>query len=163
MLRALRRAQSRAFIAANPKAAQPWDSPKFKIPGGDSRGVYLEKGWRVTPARSQWPGLTVEEVLPDWSRYTALLIELGNPGERPLTVLLRIDDDIAHERYNDRYNGSFTLAPHQRTTWRIPVASLAHRTVGRNLDLTRIRRVILFQDSAGQADPYVLYGLRLEP
>jgi hypothetical protein len=30
-------AKARAWIAANPKAAQPWDRPKFKIPGGDTQ------------------------------------------------------------------------------------------------------------------------------
>ena len=30
-------AQARAWIAANPKAKQPWDAPKFRFPGGDSR------------------------------------------------------------------------------------------------------------------------------
>lgn len=120
-------------------------------------------GWRVTPARSQWPGLTVDEVLPDWSAYRALAIEVRNPGDRPLTLLLRIDDEYAHRRYSDRYNGSITLAPHQRSTWRIPLARLSHRTAGRNLELTHMRRVILYQDSPGLADPYVLHDLRLEP
>jgi hypothetical protein len=119
-------------------------------------------GWRITPARSQWPGLTVEEVLPDWSRYGSLVLDVRNPGDRPVALLLRVDDAIAHERYSDRYNGSIVLAAHQRTTWRIPLTALSHRTAGRNLDLTRMRRVILFQDVSGQADPYVLYSLRLE-
>ena len=30
-------AQAAAWIAANPKAKQPWDQPKFRFPGGDSR------------------------------------------------------------------------------------------------------------------------------
>ena len=30
-------AKARAWIAASPKAQQPWDAPKFRFPGGDSR------------------------------------------------------------------------------------------------------------------------------
>ena len=43
-------AQSRAFIAANPKAAQPWDSPKFKIPGGDSRSPAVVQMLAIGPS-----------------------------------------------------------------------------------------------------------------
>lgn len=119
-------------------------------------------GWRITPTRSPWPGLTVDEVLPDWSAYRTLAIELRNPGEQPLTLLLRIDDAFEHRRYSDRYNASIRVAAHQSSTWRIPLTMLSHRTAGRNLDLTHMRRVILYQDSADTLDPYVLLDLRLE-
>jgi 3-hydroxyacyl-CoA dehydrogenase/enoyl-CoA hydratase/3-hydroxybutyryl-CoA epimerase len=43
-------AQARAWIAANPKARQPWDQPKFKFPGGDSRTPAVAQMWAVAPA-----------------------------------------------------------------------------------------------------------------
>ncbi|MFN9012553.1 MAG: 3-hydroxyacyl-CoA dehydrogenase NAD-binding domain-containing protein [Pseudomonadota bacterium] len=50
-------AKARAWIAANPKARQPWDQPKFKFPGGDSRSPALVPMWAIAPsiasARSQ--------------------------------------------------------------------------------------------------------------
>jgi len=43
-------AQARAWIAANPKAKQPWDQPKFKFPGGDSRTPAVAQMWAVAPS-----------------------------------------------------------------------------------------------------------------
>jgi 3-hydroxyacyl-CoA dehydrogenase/enoyl-CoA hydratase/3-hydroxybutyryl-CoA epimerase len=43
-------AQARAWIAANPKARQPWDQPKFKIPGGDSRSPGVVQMLAIAPS-----------------------------------------------------------------------------------------------------------------
>jgi 3-hydroxyacyl-CoA dehydrogenase/enoyl-CoA hydratase/3-hydroxybutyryl-CoA epimerase len=43
-------AKARAWIAANPKAAAPWDQPKFKIPGGDSRSPAVVQMLAIGPS-----------------------------------------------------------------------------------------------------------------
>jgi 3-hydroxyacyl-CoA dehydrogenase / enoyl-CoA hydratase / 3-hydroxybutyryl-CoA epimerase len=43
-------AQARAWIAANPKAKQPWDQPKFRFPGGDSKSPAMAQLWAIAPA-----------------------------------------------------------------------------------------------------------------
>ena len=43
-------AKARAWIAANPKAAQPWDQPKFRIPGGDSRSPAVVQVLAIAPS-----------------------------------------------------------------------------------------------------------------
>ena len=43
-------AQARAWIVANPKAKQPWDQPKFKIPGGDSRSPGVVQMLAIAPS-----------------------------------------------------------------------------------------------------------------
>jgi 3-hydroxyacyl-CoA dehydrogenase/enoyl-CoA hydratase/3-hydroxybutyryl-CoA epimerase len=46
-------AQARAWIAANPKAQpcrQPWDQPKFKMPGGDSKSPAMAQLWSIAPS-----------------------------------------------------------------------------------------------------------------
>lgn len=43
-------AKARAWIAANPKAQQPWDNPKFKWPGGDSRSEGGKQLWAIAPS-----------------------------------------------------------------------------------------------------------------
>jgi len=43
-------AQARAWIVANPKARQPWDQPKFRFPGGDSRSPAAVQVFSVGPA-----------------------------------------------------------------------------------------------------------------
>ena len=43
-------AQARAWIAANPQARQPWDQPRFKMPGGDSRSPAMAQLWSIAPS-----------------------------------------------------------------------------------------------------------------
>jgi len=43
-------AQARAWIAANPKARQPWDVPKFRFPGGDSRSPAMAQMFAIAPS-----------------------------------------------------------------------------------------------------------------
>ncbi len=43
-------AQARAWALANPKARQPWDVPKFKFPGGDSKSPAMAQLWSVAPS-----------------------------------------------------------------------------------------------------------------
>jgi 3-hydroxyacyl-CoA dehydrogenase / enoyl-CoA hydratase / 3-hydroxybutyryl-CoA epimerase len=43
-------AKARAWIAANPKAKQPWDQPKFRFPGGDSRSPGVVQMLAIAPS-----------------------------------------------------------------------------------------------------------------
>ena len=43
-------AKARAWILANPKAKQPWDQPKFKFPGGDSRSPAVAQMFAIAPS-----------------------------------------------------------------------------------------------------------------
>ncbi len=42
--------QASAWCLANPKARQPWDLPKFRFPGGDSRAPAVAQMFSVAPA-----------------------------------------------------------------------------------------------------------------
>ena len=42
--------QARDWIMANPKAQQPWDAPKFRFPGGDSRSPAIAQLMSVAPS-----------------------------------------------------------------------------------------------------------------
>ena len=56
-------AQARAWIVANPKARQPWDQPKFRIPGGDSRAPAIAQLFSVAPSVAS---------ARSWGNYPAL-------------------------------------------------------------------------------------------
>jgi 3-hydroxyacyl-CoA dehydrogenase/enoyl-CoA hydratase/3-hydroxybutyryl-CoA epimerase len=43
-------AMARAWCLANPKAKQPWDMPKFRFPGGDSRAPAVAQMWAIAPS-----------------------------------------------------------------------------------------------------------------
>lgn len=60
-------AQARAWIAANPKAKQPWDQPKFRFPGGDSRSPAVVQMLAIAPsvaaAKSQGNYPAIEHIM----------------------------------------------------------------------------------------------------
>ena len=43
-------AQARAWCRANPKVQQPWDAPKFRFPGGDSRAPAVAQLFSIAPS-----------------------------------------------------------------------------------------------------------------
>ena len=57
-------AQARAWIAANPAPKQPWDAPKFRYPGGDSRSPGVAQMLAIAPSMASaksygnYPALT---------------------------------------------------------------------------------------------------------
>ncbi len=73
-------AQARAWILAHPQAAQPWDLPKFKFPGGDSRAPGVVQMWSVAPsvasAKSQGNYPAVQYILS--AIYEGGLVDIDN-------------------------------------------------------------------------------------
>ncbi|MDP2006039.1 MAG: 3-hydroxyacyl-CoA dehydrogenase NAD-binding domain-containing protein [Rubrivivax sp.] len=57
-------ARARAWCLAHPKAQQPWDAPKFRFPGGDSRVPAVAQLFSVAPSvaavksRGNYPAVT---------------------------------------------------------------------------------------------------------
>ncbi|WP_119292909.1 3-hydroxyacyl-CoA dehydrogenase NAD-binding domain-containing protein [Azohydromonas sediminis] len=43
-------AKAKAWCLAHPKARQPWDEPKFRFPGGDSRSPAVAQLWSIAPS-----------------------------------------------------------------------------------------------------------------
>jgi 3-hydroxyacyl-CoA dehydrogenase/enoyl-CoA hydratase/3-hydroxybutyryl-CoA epimerase len=55
--------QARAWCLANPKAQQPWDAPKFRYPGGDSRSPAVAQMLAIAPAMA---------AAKSWNNYPAI-------------------------------------------------------------------------------------------
>lgn len=95
-----------------------------------------------------WPGVTIEEPQPDWTGYRSLLVELRNPGERSLPLIVRVHD-AAHERLRrqrleDRYNGRFELAPQTTRRLEIPLTTIETAPEDRRMDMRHIAGIVIF-------------------
>jgi 3-hydroxyacyl-CoA dehydrogenase/enoyl-CoA hydratase/3-hydroxybutyryl-CoA epimerase len=55
--------QARAWINAHPKAQQPWDAPKFRFPGGDSRSPGVAQMFSIGPSMAS---------AKSWGNYPAI-------------------------------------------------------------------------------------------
>ncbi|MCA9970949.1 MAG: enoyl-CoA hydratase/isomerase family protein [Anaerolineales bacterium] len=81
-------AQARAWIAANPSPAQPWDQPGYRLPGGDPSHP------RVAQMLSVAPAMLMQKT---WGNYPAPLAILSAMAEGA-----RVDFDTA-SRIESRY------------------------------------------------------------
>lgn len=73
-------AQARAWIAANPKAVAPWDAPKFRYPGGDSRSPAVAQMLAIGPSMAS---------AKSFGNYPALIHIMSSVFEGGLTDIDR--------------------------------------------------------------------------
>jgi hypothetical protein len=116
----------------------------------------------VQPDRGHWPGISLEEVWPDWRDYSTLVIDLTNPGTQAFWIFVRIDDRRPDPQYEDRYNRQFYLESQARRILRIPLAEIESAPNGPAIDLAHMRKIKLFEDGSAPNYPFFLNSLRLE-
>lgn len=114
--------------------------------------------------------LTWNRVRRDWSPYDALLLDVTNPGDKPMSGYVLIADRAWADKnrsYWNRHNGSAVFAP-GRTTWVIPIGGLYRGEAGsrnndikRNIDADSIVRLDFGFGRKGAAGSVIIDDLRL--
>jgi VanZ family protein len=128
----------RARIEHRPMAA-PWAAS----PGESTLQVDFGSG--------PWPGLNFLEPAPDWRSYAALALDLTNPADVPLTLVLRVHDVRHDNRREDRFNRTFQVPPRTRTVLRVPLAEIESAPRARSLDIGHVAGLILFRADSSAA------------
>lgn len=108
-------------------------------------GEHSEWGLQVRLERERSPGLRHEEPAPDWRGHRVLKLDLVNPGEARLRLMLRVHDAKHDQRHEDRFNLAFTLQPHSRRVLEVPLEAIAEAPKDRRLDLGRVAGLVLFE------------------
>jgi len=109
-----------------------------------------------------YPGLVIEEPLPDWSGYRTLVIHVRNLHDVTAPIVVRVHDRRHNQESEDRYNQSFELAADAHETLRIPLEGIRQAPHGRQMDLTAIRGVVVFQTAANVPLSFAVSEIRLE-
>jgi hypothetical protein len=107
-------------------------------------------------------GLVLDEPAPDWSRFSLLAVDVTNPNDVTLQLVLRIHDLRHTWEHTDRYNGRFELPAHARQILRVPLSDVAAAPQGRRMDLRHIRGIALFVPLNARPQPFVVSRLWLE-
>jgi VanZ family protein len=94
---------------------------------------------------NQHGGMSVDEPFPDWRAVHTLVLDLRNPGETDLSLVLRVHDRAHNYQFQDRFNREFTLRARERLEIAIPIADIEHAPAGRLMDLSQITGIILFR------------------
>ena len=91
--------RARAWIAEHPQARQPWDTPRFRYPGGDSRSPAMAQMFSIAPSIA---------AAKSWGNYPAITHILSCVFEGGLTD---IDNALAIE---SRYFAACVVSPESR-------------------------------------------------
>lgn len=109
-----------------------------------------------------WPGVSLDEPVPDWRGYRTLALDVANPGPAPLPLQLRVNDRRHNGHTDDRFNTEFSLPPSTRLTIRIALEDIAHAPRARRMDLGRISQLILFRDTGAPDQVLLLHRIWLQ-
>jgi hypothetical protein len=119
-------------------------------------------GLLVQPDPGHWPGVSLDEVWPDWRGYSTLVVDLSNPGTQAFGIFVRIDDRRPDPQYKERYNQQFQLPPQSRRVVRIPLMEIESAPSGAPIDLAHMQKIMLFEDGSTPTYAFHLNSLRLE-
>ena len=100
-------------------------------------------------------GITLDEPYPDWRTAQTLVLDLRNPDERDLSLVVRVHDRAHNYQFQDRFNREFTLRAHEQLEMAIPITEIEHAPASRLMDLSQIAGIIVFRDrgtTAGNFD-----------
>ena len=103
---------------------------------------------------SDYPGITFQLPMHNWSRYEMLSLDIYNPQEEVLAMGMRIDDMKEYPAFDNRYNNSFSIKPGMNHL-RIRLTSLFTSGTKRGINLKNIHRCLVFM--AQPHKKYVLY------
>jgi hypothetical protein len=106
-----------------------------------------------------WPGVDFDAGGQDWSGYQAWAFDLYNPGS-DFILRMRIDDDGDCNGYGNRFDHELPVS----SAWNnisIPMEEILRGPRSRELNLTEIRRVVIFISIADGPRKFFLDNIRL--
>ena len=101
-----------------------------------------------------YAGISIDEPYPDWRTMHTLVLELRNPGEFALPLVLRVHDRAHNYQFQDRFNLVFALPARGRREIAIRIAEIEHAPAGRLMDLSHIAGVMVFRDRTTMAGSF---------
>ena len=110
-----------------------------------------------------YPGLVLDEPARDWRGYSSLELRLRSRSAEGTRVNLRVHDVAHNHQFSDRYNAGFDLKGSGEQTLRIPLERIQRGPATRELDLSAIRGLVVFQEYGNEPPRFVLQDIRLVP
>ena len=95
-------------------------------------------------APGAYPGIGIVEPHPDWSGYRVLVITIVSDLDAPLPLAIRVHDAAHDQRYEDRFNRALTRRAGGEPVRRSSSTTSGARPDRREMDMRRIRGVVLF-------------------
>lgn len=147
-----------------------WEMKFVQASDSDLQVVPPPAGWgksvedrvgRVTFHTKTYPGIRIAEPYPDWRGYSYFQLDIFSELSRPQSMVIRIDDFHHNNEYTDRFNKVITISPGLNHI-RIPIDDIRQALVGREMDLSAMKAVLLFAVNPPEAFSLYIDNVRLE-
>ncbi|MEP7244182.1 MAG: hypothetical protein ABI885_10895 [Gammaproteobacteria bacterium] len=112
--------------------------------------------------RNYTAGVRMTEPRADWHEFDALAVDVTNPGDKPLGLIVRVHDKTHNWETEDRYNGHSVVPPHTRMIERIPLSVIEAAPQGRKMDLRQIAGIAVFTENHSPQKVFLLSRFSLE-
>ena len=103
-----------------------------------------EQAFRVGMDSGPYPGVQSIEPYPKWRGYQSLAVDITNPGDASIDLVIRVHDRQHNRTFKDRFNGPAKIGPQTRMTIVIPLESIERAPDGRLLNLDAVANVGVF-------------------
>ncbi len=102
----------------------------------------------------KYPRIRIRELYPDWNGYSQLYLEIFSELSAPQRIVIWINDRYDKSRPGDGYKNTLTIVPGLNQI-QIPLHEIRMGPVGREMNLSGIKEVMLFARSP--AEEFTLY------
>lgn len=147
-----------------------WEKQFLNLENAQLEIVRAPAGWKdsaednvgkVTFEKAQYPGVSIYETAPDWSRYNYLSFEVYSEMPDTVSLSIRIDDIHHNCNFDDRYTGRFRIHPGENTVM-ISFEALRQTPSGRFMDMEQITHLVIFMVDPPEPRTLYLDQIRLE-
>lgn len=116
---------------------------------------------QLTLLAGPYPGMTLRELSPVWSGYSALVFDLYSPRTDTIELEFRVNDRSHNEKYNDRFNAVLKIVPGVNH-FRFELDRVTKTGSGRLMDLSDMGTIVLFVHRPADSIQVLLSSFRLE-
>jgi VanZ family protein len=108
-----------------------------------------------------YPGLVLHEPYPDWRGFNRLVLTVLSEVDAPLALTIRVHDVWHDHRYEDRFNKKLVITRGEHLIT-IPLEEIRNAPRHREMDLRRVRGIVMYAYRLGRRADVYLGPIRLE-
>jgi hypothetical protein len=147
-----------------------WEMKFVKGSDSDVQMVLPPLGWgksandrvgQVVFHTKKYPGIRIDEPYPDWDGYSYLQLDIFSELPTSQPIAIRIDDQYDKYRFEDGFNKTLTIFPGLNQI-QIPLDEIRLGPVGREMDLSAIKSILLFARNPSEEFTLYLDNIHLE-
>lgn len=109
----------------------------------------------------EYPGFVLDEPAENWSGYSTLQVKVRSLTQSGTELRIRVHDRRHNQEIGDRYNATFTLLDGEQRVVNISLDTIRRAPLTREMDLSAIRGIIIFQDGGPGSPHFDVSEIRL--